>query len=147
MLLCGVHGCAFYCRCAEPQVDAWAKASNPRRHPTLLVTFQESALRKIVDINIVSAGGWKPDHCGGVVSMQLRHGMLGCISTCSAAGLLCGSTDAPRPTRPKLPGIPHPPLSPAVLLCKAAAPHLNPGGSIIFISSYTAFNPAPPIAM
>lgn len=37
---------------------------------------------------------------------------------------------------------PHP-----VLLCKAAAPHLNPGGSIIFVSSYTAFNPAPPIAM
>lgn len=57
MLLCGVHGCAFHCRCAEPRVDAWAKALNPRRHPTLLVTFQESALRKIVDINIVSAGG------------------------------------------------------------------------------------------
>ncbi|PRW59949.1 tropinone reductase-like 3 [Chlorella sorokiniana] len=62
-------------------------AVNPAAGPIL--DMEESALRKIVDINIVSA----------------------------------------------------------VLLCKAAAPHLNPGGSIIFVSSYTAFNPAPPIAM
>jgi len=35
----------------------------------------------------------------------------------------------------------------AVLLAKAAVPHMRRGGSLIFVSSYTAFNPAPPIAM
>ncbi|KAI3435735.1 hypothetical protein D9Q98_001793 [Chlorella vulgaris] len=34
-----------------------------------------------------------------------------------------------------------------VLLAKAAVPHMPRGGSIVFVSSYTAFNPAPPIAM
>lgn len=35
----------------------------------------------------------------------------------------------------------------AVLLAKAAAPHMGRGGAILFVSSYTAFNPTPPIAM
>ncbi|KAL4418875.1 hypothetical protein ABPG77_002631, partial [Micractinium sp. CCAP 211/92] len=34
----------------------------------------------------------------------------------------------------------------AVLLAKAAAPHMGRGGAILFVSSYTAFNPTPPIA-
>ncbi|PSC69687.1 tropinone reductase-like 3 [Micractinium conductrix] len=35
----------------------------------------------------------------------------------------------------------------AVLLAKLAVPHMPSGGSIVFVSSYTAFNPSPPIAM
>lgn len=35
----------------------------------------------------------------------------------------------------------------ALLLCKVATPHLRPGGCVVFVSSYTAFNPGPPIAM
>lgn len=35
----------------------------------------------------------------------------------------------------------------AVLLAKAAAPHMRCGSAMLFVSSYTAFNPAPPIAM
>lgn len=35
----------------------------------------------------------------------------------------------------------------AVLLAKAAVPHMKRGGAIVFVSSYTAFNPSPPIAM
>lgn len=35
----------------------------------------------------------------------------------------------------------------AVLLAKAAVPHMPRGGAIVFVSSYTAFSPAPPIAM
>ena len=38
-------------------------------------------------------------------------------------------------------------ITSAVLLAKAAVPHMPAGGSIVFVSSYTAFNPAPPIAM
>lgn len=35
-----------------------------------------------------------------------------------------------------------------MLLAKLATPHLRQhGGAIVFISSYTAFNPTPPIAM
>eukprot|EP00887_Chlorella_sp_A99_P006257 scaffold3.g6257.t1 len=33
-----------------------------------------------------------------------------------------------------------------VLLAKAAVPHMRRGGSVVFVSSYTAFNPTPPIA-
>lgn len=35
----------------------------------------------------------------------------------------------------------------AVLLAKAAVPHMARGGAVLFVSSYSAFNPAPPIAM
>ncbi|KAK9811464.1 hypothetical protein WJX72_004393 [[Myrmecia] bisecta] len=35
----------------------------------------------------------------------------------------------------------------AILLCREVVPHLPRGGSIIFISSYTAFSPNAPIAM
>lgn len=35
----------------------------------------------------------------------------------------------------------------AVLLAKAAVPRMTRGGAILFVSSYTAFNPSPPIAM
>lgn len=35
----------------------------------------------------------------------------------------------------------------AVLLAKAAVPHMARGGAILFVSSYSAFSPAPPIAM
>jgi dehydrogenase/reductase SDR family member 4 len=35
----------------------------------------------------------------------------------------------------------------AVNLVREATPHMRPGGSIVIISSYTAFNPAPPIAL
>lgn len=36
----------------------------------------------------------------------------------------------------------------AVLLCKAAVPRMRPGGALVFVSSYTAFNPASaPISM
>jgi dehydrogenase/reductase SDR family member 4 len=35
----------------------------------------------------------------------------------------------------------------AVLLAQVAVPHMRPGSSIVFVSSYTAFNPTPPIAM
>lgn len=34
-----------------------------------------------------------------------------------------------------------------ILLTKEVAPHLKPGSSIVYISSYTAFSPAPPIPM
>ncbi|KAL4458338.1 hypothetical protein ABPG75_013203 [Micractinium tetrahymenae] len=62
-------------------------AVNPAAGPIL--TMEDSAIQKIVDINIVSA----------------------------------------------------------VLLAKAAVPHMSRGAAILFVSSYTAFNPAPPIAM
>ena len=32
-----------------------------------------------------------------------------------------------------------------IILTKEVAPHLNPGSAIVYISSYTAFNPSPPI--
>ena len=34
-----------------------------------------------------------------------------------------------------------------IILTKEVAKHLKPGSSIVYISSYTAFNPAPPIPM
>lgn len=34
-----------------------------------------------------------------------------------------------------------------MLLAQEAVPHMRPGSAMVFISSYTAFNPTPPIAM
>ena len=38
-------------------------------------------------------------------------------------------------------------ITAAVLLAQAAVPHMRRGGSLVFVSSYTAFAPCPPIAM
>jgi NAD(P)-dependent dehydrogenase (short-subunit alcohol dehydrogenase family) len=91
-------------------------------------------------------------HQAGSPALLLLPGRL------SVAASARSSRPAPHP--PALPPCPAPCLQDAaiekildinvksaVLLAKEAAPHLPRGGSIVFVSSYTAFNPAPPIAM
>jgi dehydrogenase/reductase SDR family protein 4 len=45
------------------------------------------------------------------------------------------------------PFFPWPAVKAAIVLSREAVRHMPPGSAIVYTSSYTAFNPAPPIAM